>query len=321
LLAGLGVAGSWVLCVYQEAGTAFIQTILWEQSATRIVHSVAHARPWWAYLLIFPVLLFPWPLWPTAWRGLRARGEPRAERLAAASIVPAFVAFSLISGKQPHYLLPLVPMAALWLAPRVARAELVSSGAAPGFALIVVGAAIAVAAPWFDLAQVGIATGAALAAGGVLFLRAGADRYAVIRRMAFANAIAIALLTVAFFSTMGETYQLDRSAAVVRELEDRGVAIAWIGHYDGQFNFLARLDQPLAVFDPRATVQIDEWVAAHPEGRLMTYSRGARESDLGPEFHQQRYRSGWLAVIPASEAHLAARMALRGGSDQDSVSN
>ena len=61
-------------------------------------------------------MLLPWSLWPGWWRSLagavRAR-ESVVIRFALAWVVPGFVILSLISGKQPHYLFPLLPGVAL----------------------------------------------------------------------------------------------------------------------------------------------------------------------------------------------------------------
>ena len=62
-------------------------------------------------------MLLPWPL---ALRGrfeaMKALLRERGARLALAWVVPTVIAFSLIGGKQAHYLLPLLPGVALLFA-------------------------------------------------------------------------------------------------------------------------------------------------------------------------------------------------------------
>ena len=308
LLVALAAGSLWVLSAFQQTGPGFVRTILWDQSATRIVHSFAHAHPWWFYLLLFPVLLLPWLVWPTAWRSLRASGAPRADRLAIATFVPSFVIFSLISGKQPHYLLPLVPVAALWLAPRIASPAMTLGGSRPvALFFLLLGAAGAATALWAEPVNTRLATGFTAMACALLFLRAPLDRYAAIRRLALATAATMGLVTIAFYLAIGESYRLEGAARVVRRLDESGSPIAWIGAYAGQLNYLARLRRPITELDAQRTDEIAQWVAAHPSGHVVAFSSYGCDLDIGPELYRQRYRSGWLVIVPANAAHYAPR--------------
>jgi 4-amino-4-deoxy-L-arabinose transferase-like glycosyltransferase len=309
LVGALAAAGLWVLAAFEETGATYLRSILWDQSATRIVKSFAHAHPWWFYLVLFPAFLLPWILWPTVWKSFRAGGDPRADRFIIATFVPAFVIFSLISGKQPHYLLPLVPVAALWLAPRVSAPGMTLSGAAPIVAgFMILGAAGAASAVRAEPVDTRIAVGLATFGLALLYLRPAGDRHVAVRRLAVTTSALLSVLTLAFFGTMGERWQLGRAARVVRELAARDVPIAWIGPYYGQFNFLARLQRPVAVLDPREPEEILGWIASHPDGEVVTTSADGREIDVGHELYRQRYRSGWLVIVPASDTRLSERV-------------
>ena len=112
--AALGLA--WALTASANQGGAYRDAILWGQTAGRITKSFAHRHPVWWYIPAFPLALLPWSLWPPWWRSVagavRAR-ESVVLRFALAWVVPGFVMLSLISGKQPHYLFPLLPGVAL----------------------------------------------------------------------------------------------------------------------------------------------------------------------------------------------------------------
>jgi 4-amino-4-deoxy-L-arabinose transferase-like glycosyltransferase len=115
-LLGAGIVASWALPAGIAGGSAYRDAIFWGQTAGRMAHSFAHPHPWWWYLPVLPAILFPWPLWPSLWGALnRLRTAPSdpGVRLLVAWILPPFIGFSLISGKQPNYLLPLLPGAAL----------------------------------------------------------------------------------------------------------------------------------------------------------------------------------------------------------------
>jgi 4-amino-4-deoxy-L-arabinose transferase-like glycosyltransferase len=115
---GAAIALAWAIPAGRHGGPAYADAIFVRQTADRMVHAFAHRRPVWWYLPWFPALLLPWAAWPAAWRA--ARGAPRLDdrgvRFVAAWAIPVFLGFSLVSGKQVHYLLPLLPAVALALA-------------------------------------------------------------------------------------------------------------------------------------------------------------------------------------------------------------
>jgi len=115
---GAAIALAWAVPAARQGGPAYADAIFVRQTADRMVHAFAHRRPVWWYLPWFPALLLPWAAWPAAWRAMRdaLRLDDRGVRFLAAWALPVFVGFSLVSGKQVHYLLPLLPAAALALA-------------------------------------------------------------------------------------------------------------------------------------------------------------------------------------------------------------
>lgn len=123
---GIALGLSWALTAGLRAGPAYQTAILWGQSAGRLAKAFAHQRPWWWYLPIFPIILFPWAWWPPLWRSMRYIWREPAKvpvRFSLSCIVPAVVAFSLISGKQIHYLMPLLPTFAILAGVACARLE------------------------------------------------------------------------------------------------------------------------------------------------------------------------------------------------------
>jgi len=118
-LAGIAIALAWAIPAALAGGPAYARAIFIGQTAGRVVNSFAHRRPLWWYVPNLLWMLLPWAVWPHLWRSLRAaRSQHRLAsdaglRLCVAIIVPALVVFSVVSGKQVHYLLPEMPFVAL----------------------------------------------------------------------------------------------------------------------------------------------------------------------------------------------------------------
>ncbi|HHB76583.1 MAG TPA: glycosyltransferase family 39 protein [Desulfobulbus sp.] len=109
LAAGILLALAWALPAAKAGGAQYGQAILLGQTAGRMVHSFAHQRPVYWYLLLLPLLLFPWPFCPSFWSAIRQLRPTSQVKFCLSSIVPGFFLLSAISGKQIHYLLPLLP--------------------------------------------------------------------------------------------------------------------------------------------------------------------------------------------------------------------
>ncbi len=115
----------WLLPVLSQSSDKFAYWLVWEQTAGRITGNFndAHARSIWFYVPLLPLLFLPWAFFPSFWRGLKnIKQHFKSEwtvRFLVLWIFPVFISFSLISGKQPHYLVPLLPgallLSAFWL--------------------------------------------------------------------------------------------------------------------------------------------------------------------------------------------------------------
>lgn len=104
--------GFWLFPVLAQSDNHFAFWLLWEQTAGRVTGNFndAHVRPFYFYLPLLPLLLAPWLFFPAFWRNLKTLSGKRPEiRFLACWVIPVFLSFCFISGKQPHYLLPLLP--------------------------------------------------------------------------------------------------------------------------------------------------------------------------------------------------------------------
>jgi 4-amino-4-deoxy-L-arabinose transferase-like glycosyltransferase len=298
---GIALALAWVAAAVVRGGGTYGLDIVVNQTTGRLVDSFAHARPFWFYFAILPVLLFPWTAWPTAWRAvrdaLRAGLPDHGSRLVVATIVPAFIAFSAMSGKQPHYLLPIVPLVACVLAAAIApRRTAPASALLP--AVIAAVAAIAMAAlpltaERLDVEPWSPAFGIAAAVASLALAQRGSSATVAQRLTALAPLIVLPA-EAAFFLANRQAYDTTAAAAVIRTLEDAGHPVAYARSYGGEFHFSGRLTEPFEIIGAGED-DAAAWSQHHPDGYLVRYADQPRTGAI----FQQRVRGNWLYIEQA----------------------
>src|SRR5262249_27384569 len=115
IVLGAVIALAWAGPAAIAGGTKFAYMLFVGQTTERVVEALWHERPWWWYLPVAFLLVFPWLWWIELWRGLTVRGLLREPglRFCWAMFVPVFAAFPATSGKTPLYVLPMIPVFAL----------------------------------------------------------------------------------------------------------------------------------------------------------------------------------------------------------------
>jgi 4-amino-4-deoxy-L-arabinose transferase-like glycosyltransferase len=316
LLGGAALALAWAIPAGLAGGEAYRDAIFWGQSAGRIAASFAHRSPWWSYLVWLPLLWLPWLLWSPLLRALRRLSlDDAGVRFCLAVLLPALLVFSLISGKQPKYLLPLLPLVAL-LSAR-ALAEIAATQAnhrqwLAGGLVLVFGVALT-ALPWWPggpawLADVQPLWGAALMVWSAVLFRWRPGLSQALRGTVLAAWAVTATLYLAVIDRMAPQYRLQGLAVQVGELQRSGHDVAWLGRYHGQFQFLGRLREPVQALPDQAGLR--HWLAAHPDGYVVVKYSSARPGVPGA-LTIRPYRGGSLVLWPAqrlldSPAHLDA---------------
>jgi 4-amino-4-deoxy-L-arabinose transferase-like glycosyltransferase len=115
----------YILCTVRN-GSAFLRVFFLEQQFSRFGSTaLQHVQPWWFYLPVLLVLLYPWfPLlaFPTVVLPDGTRRDPRI-RVLAAVLVFGFVFFSISVNKLYGYLIPLLPIAFSLLGIGLSRAR------------------------------------------------------------------------------------------------------------------------------------------------------------------------------------------------------
>lgn len=278
LAVALALVALWVVPAAIMGGPEYREMILWKQSSGRMVSSFAHARPWYWLAVTLPLVLFPWIWSPALWRGLRRADLTNpALRLCALWGLSGLVLFSLISGKQVHYLMPELPAVALLFARTLGPSgeDLTSPVAGIGVpsVLALLGAALAIAAA---LGLIGGADAALLrpvisvvAASVVLLLVASvALRLPLTLGMALLGlGVVLALNLGIGLTSLRQAYDARIIASQLTGHEEQGIAVI-LPKYNAEFNFPARLTRPVRELDAET---LPGWLSEHPEGRVLTY--------------------------------------------------
>lgn len=306
LLAGVALVLAWAIPAALSGGPEYRDAIFWGQTANRVVKSFAHQRPFWWYLATLPLFFFPWLLWPRAWRAIRglgrAAGQEPGLRLVLIWFVAAFVAFSFISGKQPHYLMPEFPALALLFGLALGRAE-----AGPGRpwlpALLLLAAGLALQAlPQLagdgvnrrltELAPAWIGLGPLLL--GAWLLHQALEPAAAVRRLAWASlAVFIWLLLVVIQPIRGH-YDLHPLARAIAQVQAAGHPVAHEGKYHAQYHFFGRLTAPLREMPEAA---LADWLERTPGGRAVLYVPAYTDLASFRPLAWQNFRTGHVLLV------------------------
>lgn len=308
VLLGAAIALAWAIPAGMAGGEAYRNAIFWGQTADRMVESFAHRRPFWWYLPLLPLLLFPWFVWPGFWKALahhRRTGLDRGTRFCLAWMLPVFVAFSFISGKQPHYLVPLFPAFAL-LAARVLAGRSESRVTLPAVLAAALGVVMILAARG-QIAALNdqVAALPPLWPGVLLVLLGWAARMAGRQgippqlNLALLGAATLALVQLAAMHSLGPLYDIKPMAQAIRQVQDEGKPVANAAKYHAQYQFAGRLEAPLAEL---SGAELPRWLAAHPEGYVVMYLKDSRNLAAISARHKQAYRGSAAVLVDAPTA-------------------
>jgi 4-amino-4-deoxy-L-arabinose transferase-like glycosyltransferase len=228
--------------------------------------------------------------------------------------VVVFVAFALISGKQAHYLLPLVPVLALlwgrgWAVVRDQGAGL--SLVLPAAFLALAGVAAGVAPhlpglerqlPWIGGIRSGPAVLLVILAGAVALAGPRILRTRLPLLVTAAGVTLTALLHLTVMPALGPSFDVTPLALQLRQYRQNGYAIAHTGKYSAQWHFAARLTEPFTVVADSADAS--RWMADHPRSVVISYARlaqAAARAEAGQLCSPFRDRLVCLAVTDSAK--------------------
>lgn len=305
LALGALIGLAWALRAASIGGPDYAEMLLWKQSAGRIASSFAHARGFWFYLPVFLLFCAPLLVWPPAWTGLRRSIESSTpgRNFLLSWILPGLLGLSLISGKQIHYVLPLLPAAALLISLGL-RDVALRDGDRFAWAFLAVGLLIAAMVfvrggdrifanedtilslvNQISVPQV-LLTGT-LTIAAIALLSGSAQR--MLMGLATANFIFLGGLALEIRAGVAGLFDLQPLADVVHRFRDRPIAVAQKTR--GELGFLARLDHPVVLVPEEL---LASWFARHPDGvaviRRKASSPQRAAAHPGRVLYREKYR-------------------------------
>lgn len=313
VILGAAIALGWAIPAGIAGGEEYRNAIFWGQTANRMVESFAHQRPIWWYMALMPVLLFPWIVWSEVWRAIRRYtqlGLDRGGRFCVAWTLPVFIAFSFISGKQVHYLMPLFPAFALFVArvlsvqdrpPEKTRSLLLPIL----FMLIIATGIMLVAGGIVSLPKDKFEQLPALWPGLVLALAAIAGYFAVRKGVSPLIGIGLlgmaapALVQIALAPALYAEYDVHPISRAIRHAQDSGHLVVNVGKYHDQYQFFGRLQQPLVELQED---ELKDWLQHHPAAYVVMYLKSLETLKGAATIASQPYRGKVVVLLDAITA-------------------
>jgi hypothetical protein len=287
-------------------GADYARLILWQESGGYVVHSFSHQRPWWWYLPLLPFMLMPWTIEAPIWRALKRALEATDDagiRFCAILVLADVILFSLISGKQPHYLLPALPFLSLIIArglealpPQAVRLRpLALLMVLLGLALLIIPHTHLASGVTAWLTHIGWWWALPpLLAGMLLWRRRWHEPEQALRAAYLASAVGVLTFIGGFLQASLAVYDLRPVAQQLAQLEAAGQPWAFIGNYQGEFQFLGRLPRVPVEFESPARAWA--WLRQHPQGLVVAEMTHRQQVGRPPPTWTFPYRGEYLGI-------------------------
>ena len=321
ILAALAIVSVWLVPALLTGGSEYRYDILWRQHEGRMVAAFAHNQPMWFYLAALPLLTWPWAWSRQVLAALAPTRFVRDEslRFCAAWILGAFLLFSLVSGKQLHYLLPEICGLAIVIANAVYAADRVGTGSSPArpvAALVIpVGLFISLAltkSAWLvpAMASKGLSLpGTALLSGAAiltLLVIVVVHRDARITGWLLTAPATMLMVHVMASPVLHNTYDPAPISQHVATYEEAGIAL-FEDEYRGEFTYAGRLRQPITPLADEAAVHV--WSLGHPGGLLI--SRRTIEGTWLVSVASYKFRGRTYQLLEVPDLECTPEEALR----------
>ena len=288
LLLGVAIGLCWAIPAAIEGGKEFAEKIFYGQTAGRMVNAFDHKQPAYWYVFFIPLLLMPWIFMPIIWQKARDiyREKSPVFKFLSLWILSVFMAFCAISGKQVHYLLPLLPPISLLMTSVVLRLpERLNN---KNIWSLVTGLTTLILLPHIvhgmtelletkptaayldtvlEETNIIILPAIALLMIAAMIAHKG-NGFKTILTTSLVMAVMMCGFQFSVKTSFFKHYDLTPIAQFITPLEDRPMAFA--GNYAGEFGFMARRSHAIAEIE-RETIA--DWFAKNPTGIVIVFDK------------------------------------------------
>lgn len=306
-LLGIGLVLCWAIPAAIVGGKDYANAIFLGQSVGRMSHAFAHARPVYWYLLILPGLLFPWAFLRSFWRASPFKLNNAVHTFCLSYFATVFIIFSLISGKQVHYLLPVLPFVAIWLSSKIAWEDV---GREPMLATLLVALSLVIISSPYWLSSVlpeGITANLNMWFSIPILVLAAlnlTNKTLVICRPSMQIlSMPIAMTSLILFASpvLFKLYNVELAAKQVAQLQQTGKQVAYVGTYHDTFGYHGKLSTPLVELDEHIENN-EAYFSEHNNDYTVAIIKDPSLSMIQHSLFHQPFRSRELIIIKNSEA-------------------
>lgn len=309
---GVLIALAWAIPAGIAGGEVYRHAIFFGQTANRMVNSFAHQRPLWWYLMLLPLLLFPWSLYRPFYTAIKEMVFDSALKVMIGWLFATLLIFSLISGKQVHYIMPEIAAFSLVFV-RILRNAISheTSTKLIGYSYLLYGIVLA-ALPFVvsqekanitfepDIAAF-IMAGVLVIVAGIYFIRKEfTGQNSAIRSVALGSVLVVFVTHLPIHNFLAQQ-DISRFAGSIAALQAQEIPVLHYKKYHDQYQFAGRLHHPLVVVYDKQ--EINAYVEKHPDAMIVTYIKGKNMHKVNQAFILQKtdFKGKYALLIKAKE--------------------
>jgi hypothetical protein len=303
VIIGIFIALIWAIPAIFIGGETYKEAILWGQTVNRIKSSFAHQRPFWWYIPLIPILSFPWIFVKSSWPTFAIVKENASYRFLIIWILSTFILFSLISGKQIHYLIPILPAVSLLMARNIGTSltKPIHFTKAPYFIAIfyfILGIGVITILPHIKLGsdigsietniRIWFAIGCILMGLIMLIMRINSTSR-LITLISTTTLCMVILIIIIGKDSLNKQFNVKPIANILKAKEKEGYQIIHFKDYAGQFHFLGRISKPFTIVKNKKN--ISDSFNTFEKVLLITYEKQNMIIDDNDVVFQQLFRN------------------------------
>ena len=282
IIISLAVVSLWAIPIIMQ-DPHYAKSILWDQTAQRLTHTHhVQMKVWYYYIIRLPLLIMPWLLWPTLWKGvqrLSVKADPLFNWLCTSSLVIFCILSFAIAQKGSRFLIPLMPILAILCAYAVCQTAYRCTRdfhRLIGGMFIALGLLILVLKPllttyWPQLHALSYyhgLWGLLPITVGIIWLNINAINRVNMTALIALSSCSITLLLYGIAQHMHTPNDnMQPIGQLIQRLQAQHHPIAFIGTYDDRFEFPGRITQ--AITSLENSQQTQRWIQQHPKGYLI----------------------------------------------------